>query len=33
LLIDKDPEWRSSAVFTHEEAETIISDARTLGLT
>lgn len=26
--IDKDPEWRSSAVFTHEEAETIISDAR-----
>jgi hypothetical protein len=27
-LIDKDPEWRSSAVFTHEEAETIISDAR-----
>jgi len=27
-LIDKEPEWRSSAVFTHEEAETIISDAR-----
>ena len=27
-LIDKDPEWRSTAVFTHEEAETIISDAR-----
>jgi hypothetical protein len=25
-LIDKDPEWRSTAVFTHEEAETIISD-------
>ena len=27
-LIDKDPEWRSSAVFTHEEVETIISDVR-----
>lgn len=27
-LIDKDPEWRSTAVFTHEEADTIISDAR-----
>lgn len=27
-LIDKDPEWRASAVFTREEAETIISDAR-----
>jgi integrase len=27
-LIDKDPEWRSTAVFTHEEVETIISDAR-----
>jgi len=27
-LIDRDPEWRSIAVFTHEEAETIISDTR-----
>jgi hypothetical protein len=24
-LIDKDPEWRASAIFTREEAETIIS--------
>jgi integrase len=27
-LVDKDPEWRNAAVFTHEEVETIISDAR-----
>ena len=24
-LVDKDPEWRSTAVFSHEEAETLIS--------
>jgi integrase len=27
-VTDKDPEWRNAAVFTHEEVETIISDAR-----
>lgn len=26
--VDSDPEWRKGAVFTHEEAETLISDAR-----
>jgi len=30
-LIDKGLEWHSTAVFTHEEAETIISDARKQG--
>jgi len=32
-LIDKGLEWHSTAVFTHEEAETIISDARNQGET
>ncbi len=27
-LTDKDPEWRDAAVFTREEAETLISDPR-----
>src|SRR5262249_48741370 len=27
-LTDKDPEWRHEAVFTRDEVETIISDAR-----
>jgi hypothetical protein len=27
-LTDKDPEWRNEAVFTHDEVETVISDAR-----
>ncbi len=27
-LVDSDPMWRASAVFTREEAETLISDAR-----
>lgn len=27
-LTDKDPEWRNEAVFTREEAETLISDER-----
>ncbi len=27
-LVDKDPEWRNDAVFTREEAETLIADER-----
>jgi integrase len=27
-VTDKDPEWRNTAIFTHDEVETIISDAR-----
>lgn len=27
-VVDKDPEWRSGAVYTREEAETLISDPR-----
>jgi integrase len=27
-VVDKDPEWRKDAVFTREEAETLISDPR-----
>jgi integrase len=27
-LVDKDPEWRKDAVFTHDEAEALISDHR-----
>jgi integrase len=27
-LVDKDPEWRDSAIFSRDEAETLISDPR-----